>query len=243
MSVNDKLQSLLIESRFQRDRESTSVLGGIDFYRPQMADFVLYTLLGTRVYQEKAVSYRGFNVAAGVLAVKASGYARFYGNNIKVDDTDTVNIHAEDIAVGKAERANYDAISVLTVIGPTQEDHASGLHTHTLHPCGRCRDRLSTHPLISDDTLIVTATPNFKTLELFNFPALERLHAKDIDEDIIRVELHDSDQLFKPLNDIENGYEARGNRVEEVDDSEWQEKVVLPLMIRQHMKRKQLKTD
>lgn len=136
-AVNDKLENLLAESRAPRDAQVESI--NINFYRTQLADFALYLLLGTKEMQESAVSYRGFDVAAGMIAVKpgplGQSVGRFLGVNVKVDETDTINIHAEDMARQKARKAGFAAVSVVAVIGPTQEDHASGLHTSTLHPC------------------------------------------------------------------------------------------------------------
>lgn len=217
-TVNNKLESLLRESRAPRDVEVQTVTGGFDFYRTQLADVVLNLLLGTREYQDKAVSYRGFNVAAGAVALNGLRIGRFYGNNVKVDDTDLINIHAEDIAVGKAADENYQAVSVISVIGPTQEDHGSGLHTKTLHPCGRCRDRLEAHPLISPDTLFVTANPDFKVIQFASLAAIKALHRDDDPSGITTFELHESSELFTPLAELE----ARSEIVE-ADDEEWQQ--------------------
>lgn len=219
-TVNAKLESLLRESRAPRDVEVQTVTGGFDFYRTQMADVVLNLLLGTREYQDKAVSYRGFNVAAGVVALNGLRIGRFYGNNVKVDDTDLINIHAEDIATGKAADENYRAVSVVSVIGPTQEDHGSGMHTRTLHPCGRCRDRLEDHPLISRDTLFVTANPDFKIIEFASLEAIKALHEEEDPSGVTTFELHESAELFTPLAELE----ARAE-ITEAEDDEWQETV------------------
>lgn len=226
-NVNTKLENLLRESRGRRDVEVQTVTGGFDFYRTQLADVVLHLLLGTREYQDKAVSYRGFNVAAGAVALKGLRIGRFFGNNVKVDDTDLINIHAEDIAIGKAADEHYQAVSVVSVIGPTQEDHGSGLHTKTLHPCGRCRDRLEAHPLISNDTLFVTANPDFKVIEFASLGGIKKLHDENDPSGMTTIELHESEELFTPLIELE----AR-TEITEAQDDEWQEKVGVYLLQR-----------
>jgi len=220
MSVNDKLESLLAESRAPRDIEIETM--SLNFYRMQLGDFVLNLLLGTKEAQEKAVSYRSFNVAAGMLAVRpgplGTNMGRFYGVNVKVDGTDTINIHAEDMARKKARNAGFSAVSVVTVIGPTQEDHVSGLHTHALHPCGRCRERLSHDDLIKPDTLFVSAPEDFKVIDVTSLEGIIRLHQDGDESGIATFELNDSADLFTPLKELE----AKAPDVEEVDDSEWQ---------------------
>ncbi len=219
-SVNDKLENLLAESRAPRDIEVETI--SLNFHRTQLADFVLYLLLGTKEAQEKAVSYRSFNVAAGMLAVRpgllGTNMGRFYGVNVKVDETDTINIHAEDMARKKARSAQFSAISVVAVIGPTQQDHASGLHTHALHPCGRCRDRLSHDGLIKPDTLFVSATEDFTVIDVSSLEGIKRLHEDGDESGIATFKLNDSVDLFTPLKELE----AKAPIVEEVDDSEWQ---------------------
>lgn len=221
--TNEKLDRLLRANKSPRDADYETI--SIDFYRTQLADFVLHLLLATREYQDHAVSYRSFNVAVGALAIKPGPLnaiiGRTFGVNVKVDETDTINIHAEDTAVGKAEDANYQAISVLAVVGPTQEDHASGLHTRTLHPCGRCRGRLSDKPIIRPDTLFVSANEDFTVIDFSDLEGIKRLHDHHDESRVTTFELHDSRDLFTPLVELE----AKAPLVEEVDDSEWQEKI------------------
>lgn len=221
--TNEKLDRLLRANTSPRDAKYETI--SIDFYRTQLADFVLHLLLATREYQDHAVSYRSFNVAAGVLALKPgplnATIGRSFGVNVKVDESDTINIHAEDTAVGKAEDGGYRAVSVLAVVGPTQEDHASGLHTRTLHPCGRCRGRLSDKSIVRPDTLFVSANEDFTVIDFSNLEGIKRLHDHRDESGVTTFELHDSHDLFTPLVELE----AKAPHVEEVDDSEWQEKI------------------
>lgn len=217
-TANSKLEQLLRDNRAPRDVEVQTITGAFDFYRTQQADVILHLLLCTREYQDKAVSYRDFNVAAGVVALNGLKVGRFFGNNVKVDDTDLINIHAEDIAMGKAADEEYKAVSVVSVIGPTQEDHGSGLHTKTLHPCGRCRDRFEAHPLISPDTLFVTANPDFKIIEFATFAAIKALHDHGDSTGVTTFKLDNSAELFTPLKELE----AQTGVIKEAEDDEWQ---------------------
>ena len=126
-SAHDLVMSIVERPVFLRDVVSESVLGGHTFGRLQLGDFVLQLLLETSEFRERAASYRDFGVAAGAWCLGGAGrYGRTLGYNVKLDGTDLVNIHAEDQVVAKAEQAGFDTISVLTIVGTTQVDHASG---------------------------------------------------------------------------------------------------------------------
>jgi cytidine deaminase len=231
--VNDKLERLLIEGRFPGDTSIDSI--SIGYYRTQLADFVLHLLIETAARQPKAVSYRSFNVAAGAYALKPGPLGhiieRGMGVNVKVDDTDTINIHAEDLAVGKAAARGCDAVSVLTVIGPTQEDHVSGKHTSTLHPCGRCRGRLSNNALIRDDTLVVTAREDFSMIDVSDINGIKLLHDEGDDCGVRSFKLTQSQKLFTPVDVPETGVIVLGDKYE-VDSSEWDETIGMYLLHR-----------
>lgn len=181
------------------DVEAQSVLGGHTFERFQLGDFVLQLLLATEEFRTRAMSYRGFNVGAGAWCLDYPRYGRVLGFNVKIDDTDQVNIHAEDLITAKAQDAGYKEISVLTVIGPTQPDHASGKETETLHPCGRCRNRLMESPLISDRTLFVTARPDFRVVQCANLPAIIALHDHGDEEGITTFRFDETPAILRPL--------------------------------------------
>lgn len=233
INVNDKLEKLLTEGRFPGDTTFESI--GIDYYRTQLGDFVLQLLMETKARQSSAVSYRSFNVAAGAYAHKHGprGYTigRNIGVNVKVDGTDTINIHAEDVAVGKAKYQGFGDVSVLTVIGPTQEDHASSLHTSTLHPCGRCRGRLHNSDMIRGDTLVVTARDDFTAIDISDLDGLRHLHDDGDASGVISFELHRSQELFEPVQIPESGRIVLDDDLE-VDSSEWDETVAAHLTAR-----------
>lgn len=131
--------------------------------------------------QEIAVSYRKFNVGVAVAGYQPEYKAMsiFAGANFKVDDTDLINIHAEDIAIGKAIKFGCNVVPLLVVVGETQEDHASGLTTNTLHPCGRCRKMLGQSALVNERTIIISAKPSLDVLEIYNLQQCCDLHEQN----------------------------------------------------------------
>ena len=199
------------------DYDYQSVLGGFTYERLQMADFVLSLLINTAEFRNRAMSYRDFNVGAGALAIRGNVSGRLLGFNVKHDETDTVNIHAEDLVTAKAQDAGFNEIAVMAVIGPTQEDHASGQLMPTLHPCGRCRSRFKESPLITDRTLFVTARPDFTVIELGSLTDIENQHAGKPSE--LQTYHYDATpEVFSPLPEPD----ARGYRkAVEVDDADW----------------------
>jgi hypothetical protein len=64
---------------------------------------IIATRRAYQVQQNLAVSYRDFNVGAAVVGYNPTTQieACLTGVNIKIDKTDRVNIHAEDIATAK----------------------------------------------------------------------------------------------------------------------------------------------
>ena len=175
-------------------------LGVVDFRRLQLGDTVLRLLLETARFRSRAASYRDFKVGAGALCVNDyHEHGRALGFNVKLDDTDYVNIHAEDLVCAKASDAGSTKISVLAVIGEPQIDHASGKLTDTLHPCGRCRDRLSASPLLDENTLFVMARPDFTVLQFASLTALKAVHESGDDPGITSFRFSETPKIFAPL--------------------------------------------
>lgn len=141
---------------------------------------LLFALHRAREARELAVSYRDFNVGAAIVALGLGGPASYQvltGINIKPDETSELNGHAEQMAIYKANDRDFNAVSIVAVVGETQADKQSGNHMHTLHPCGLCRDFMGEHPMIDDEaTLIATALPSLRTIELSSLAGLRRYH-------------------------------------------------------------------
>lgn len=164
---------------------------------------ILLALHRARKARELAVSHRTFNVGAAAVAV-ALGKPRLQiltGVNIKPDEDSKLNVHAEQAALQKAIDRSYDRISVLAVVGDTQIDTQSGHPMHTLHPCGLCRDKLGDSKLVDpESTLIVSATPDLRTMEAYNLNQLRQYHRDPRSIKLARFELPDMD-LLKPVDE------------------------------------------
>ena len=134
-----------------------------------------------------AISYRGFKVGCAVLAyshkialatgVGVAGYKVFIGYNIKPQEGEGPNIHAEEIALFAAREEGYDTIIAITIVGETQADQQSGLITPNLHICGRCRLLLSSMPEVKNATIILLAHFNDGICEIMEFEELIIRHA------------------------------------------------------------------
>jgi cytidine deaminase len=228
--LHDKMMAEVRRPLQHADVYLESALGGHTFERFQLGDLVLQLLLDTSEARLRAMSYRDFNVAAGTWALKYPRYGRLLGFNVKMDETDAVNIHAEDVVTAKALDAGYNQISVLTVIGPTQEDHASGKHTDTLWPCGRCRGRLAESPLVNDETLIVSATPDFRTIAMGGLASVIALHDTGDDSGITTFRFPATPEVLKPRM-----YETGPNGMlafPDTDATEYDESIGLHLLRR-----------
>lgn len=213
-TAHELVMSIVERPVYLRDVVKESVLGGHTFERMQLGDFVLQLLLETSEFRERAASYRDFSVAAGAWCIGSGGlYGRTLGYNVKLDETDLVNIHAEDQVVAKAEQAGFGAISVLAIIGPPQEDHASGKLTETLHPCGRCRGRLGESPLVSKDTLIVTAQPDFTVIQFASLSAIIAAHQGEPNPGITTFTFPETPAILQP-RDFPSEWELASGRVE-----------------------------
>jgi cytidine deaminase len=129
---------------------------------------ILLALHLAREARECAVSYRGFKVGAAVIGItwNRAGFQIMPGINAKTNPDGPLNMHAEQLAMSTARYKNADAISVVAVVGNTQNDQQSGHAMNTLHPCGLCRNSLRHDTLIhQDETLIFSALPDLRTIE------------------------------------------------------------------------------
>ncbi|MFZ1250011.1 MAG: hypothetical protein WAR37_00985 [Candidatus Microsaccharimonas sp.] len=148
-----------------------------------------------------AASHRNFNVGASVLALKPNLARKqfFKGVNVKPEALTDVNIHAEQLAIQKARDRGFSLIRIVAVVGETQNDTQSGHQMCTLHPCGLCRDAMESAPLIDNDqTLIVTATPNLRTIEFSNVRSLKEYHEQQDFNVVRRVDLPDLN-ILRPV--------------------------------------------
>ncbi len=193
---------------------------------------LLFALHRAREARELAFSYRGFKVGSSIAALTRKGAQLDFlpGINGKPDEDSELNMHAEQLALRTAEAFRTDMVSIVAVVGETQNDKQSGNEMHTLHPCGLCRDKLANHPMIDKDaTLIVSALPDFKKIEVATVSGLMAYH-DDENPDKSGVTLFDySDvdlELFKPYQPPESGV----IRIEDDDRANEEEKLWVSTM-------------
>lgn len=219
-------QSMLYSNGYSEEQVFSSISGAN----------LLFALNRAREARDLAVSYRGFNVGASVMAfeVEKSQFAFYSGFNIKPEEETEVNVHAEQLALTKIIN-NIGAVAVITmvvVVGKLQADTQSGHLAHTLHPCGLCRNALTDSGLLNQErTLVVSALPDFRTIEMYSPQSLHRFHETGDSSGIYRVlDLPDM-ELLKPFEpkDSNKPYRLVENPTENIEEKIWFEKVGLPL--------------
>ena len=161
---------------------------------------VLRALFAAREARELAVSWRDFKVGAAVVGMtfQPSGMRFMTCANVKPDEDSTMNVHAEQVALQKARDRNFDAVSIVAVVGETQSDTQSGNEMHTLHPCGLCRAVMLKDALVDPKaSLIVSALPDFTKIELYNLDSLHAFHTTNDSTGIHKFELPHL-KMFEP---------------------------------------------
>lgn len=153
---------------------------------------LLSVLHKAREARDHGYSWRGFKVGAAVFAMtySPSRYRIVAGANYKPSEESEVNVHAEQLATQRARDFGHDVISIIGVVGDTQLDQQSGHATHTLHPCGKCRNALGSSPLVHPKhTLIASALPDFRTIELSTISRLTQYHDEAAFDTVTRLEI------------------------------------------------------
>jgi hypothetical protein len=154
------------------------------------------------------------------------------GINIKpYEDSGSVNIHAEQLALKKIQEYGRNIITLIAVVGDLQADTQSGSIADTLHPCGLCRDALDASGLVDDErTLVVSALPDLQTLEFYSFGALKKFHEGGQNEGIYTVRLPEL-ELLTPFEPISNEPLKLIDTPEiQAEEDIWEENVELPLL-------------
>lgn len=208
---------------------------GFTYEHFQLGSSVLQLLLDTSEFRERALSYRGFKVGAGAWCLAPNRRGRVLGYNVKVDDTDAVNIHAEDLVTQKAAEAEFKEIATLAIIGPTQEDHVSRTQQETLHPCGRCRGRLSESPFVTDKTLIVTARPDFKVIQFASLSAILAAHNNNDESGLTTFRFPETPAVLRPRSWDVWQRTSPVLHAEEIDSDDYDETIGLYLLQRAQM--------
>jgi cytidine deaminase len=133
----------------------------------------------------KALSYRNFNVGSALLAYKPAkehrdAWGMFSGANTKHAPNMRPTC-SEPISISSAYMKDFTRVIGIVIVGELrEEDELAGLKT--LHPCHECRWFMHDHPLIDDDTLVLTVSPperaGFERKELRTVRQLLSLHRR-----------------------------------------------------------------
>jgi cytidine deaminase len=125
----------------------------------QLAEHLILRAYKASTY---SVSYRPFAVGSALVGISShslSAMRVYTGNNMKVHKDARVNC-GEAAAIIAALQGGCWHIPLIAVVGTPQEDHGSGRTYPTLHPCFRCRGEFCRLKVITDQTIIITATFN-----------------------------------------------------------------------------------
>jgi hypothetical protein len=109
----------------------------------------------------------------------------FTGYNIKPDETDLVNIHAEDLMFPKVRDHGFEHVELTVIVAPPLVDHASGHDSPTSHPCWKCRQLYEVTGMIDDDSLVVSALPDLSIVQAYRPNDLEAFHEDGDDSGIV----------------------------------------------------------
>ena len=131
--------------------------------------------------ENDAYSYRGFKVGAAVLAYNP--HTRETGvlaaGNLKIRP-DKAKFCAEYRSLQIAKRSGLTVVGGI-VVAATTDKHQIGevtdVETRTLHPCSECRQLFCDHPLMRDDTLILTTGIDSDVYQVHTNDELQKLYA------------------------------------------------------------------
>lgn len=202
----------------------------------QTAANLLFGLNRARQARELAVSHRKFNVGASMMGLKAMPSVMRYmsGVNIKPEEDSVINIHAEQLALKKLLAEGFDMISMVVLVGETQNDQQSGRPMHTLHPCGLCRTKLLESDLVDPElTLVVSALPDFSAIEVANLTDLQRFHEAGDDSGIMKFDFEEPLEILTPHQGSEPVMLVDTPQTM-VEERKWSEIVEVPLSERRH---------
>ena len=128
-------------------------------------------------------SYRGFLVgaAAFTLVAQSQEIGIFTSGNLK-RGPHTAKVCAEKKALARAEKAGYaEAIGIVVAATSDTEliEEVTGVASPTLHPCGECRRLFDKHPIMQDETLIVTVGLDSDEYQVHSHAQLRTLYERN----------------------------------------------------------------
>lgn len=164
--------------------------------------------------REHAVSWRAFFVGACGISLFDDTYSthHVYGANQKPLVRGPVNTHAEQAVLRGARAKAIKTLSVLAVSGEPQLDIRSGLEAPTLLPCASiCLPLLRSSALIAEETLLLSVTPDFRTVQAYSSQELAAAHRRQDMSGLMTMHFETADGK---------------------DDDEWASKFFQPLLAR-----------
>ena len=192
---------------------------------PDKALFIVQSAMKARFV---AKSYREFKVGAAgwidrgdntAIAIKHGGNYKNRSGASEIDD------HAEQVVLRNMQPGDH--LSILAVIGLPQPDHASDKNPCTLHPCGKCRERLASSEYVSEKTLIITATPDAKSVQWGSLEAYANYHDESAEEGLYTAIFDATPAVFEPI--VASG-PIDAKTFPDVDTKEWNQKFTYPLL-------------
>lgn len=102
----------------------------------------------------------GYNFDDGILGITV-------GFNIKPQEGEGLNIHAEQMAVAKARLHRLTHIFGIAVWGDETDLDANPSHAPTLRPCKRCSGMFDECDAIKENTLILSGNKGLSTCEIY----------------------------------------------------------------------------
>lgn len=195
---------------------------------------LLFALQRAQKARELAVSYRDFNVGASVLSYTINPLtARLLsGINVNPQKNGELNMHAEQLVLQKIKDWGANLITLITVVGEVQADTQSGFLAKTLHPCGLCREALDQSGYVDDDrTIVASALPDLRTLEMYSFGALKEFHKTGDFIDIYQARLPNLELLTPFVPPIDGSPVALDESPQMRQEEEiWESAVGIPLL-------------
>jgi hypothetical protein len=156
--------------------QRTEFEGGMPSYGEQ----ALRVILGARRIRPYGVSHRNFTVGACAM-IRRRGNMISVGHGVNMKDAPdeaSVDVHAEQGILEALQPE--DEVTAIAVVGEPQEDHGSGVHGRTLHPCSyRCQRLMAESTHVTPETLIVCNSADGLAVEWGTLEDFQRYHQGD----------------------------------------------------------------
>jgi cytidine deaminase len=217
--------SSLIRPKRLEDGDKFKYLKGV-----VTSESILYPLTRARAVRRHADSHRNFSVGAAGQIFRRGGMIRFLEHGVNIKNEPGVasrDIHAEDFIMQTLKLG--DKLASLAIVAPTQNDSESDIKAPTLHPCFKCRHKISDAGDSTKDSLIVCATPDIQNVQWGDISDYQNFHAGK-PHNLATATFNDTPELFRPIP-LKSGepIDLRDPNMD-VDTEEWDAKVTYPMI-------------